>query len=170
MPLNESDLTSTGFGRAGIWTRLSLRNIARLGDVVYWSKNPSFSCFDGRVTGSANLKAPAGFSRIAGSAADFLNGTSAYLFFNADTLRSVIVQVMASYVWAHGFAEDFRKTATDAFGDGVCADLLQVPFKGPRSTFTRPLHHSCTWENGTTVLVSRIAPTGRSAHVHWSRK
>jgi hypothetical protein len=168
--LDESAMAKEGIAKAGMAMRFSLRNRTHFEDVIYWAKKPSFSFFDGEVTAFANLKTRPRTSRWDPSPADFINGTSAFLFFNRGSLRCAIVQVIMSYVWANGFIDDFRKTATPILGDANCSELSQVPFQKPQSKFFRSLYRTVEWENDTSILLSQISENGKNALVQWNRK
>jgi hypothetical protein len=168
MSPDQPALAKARLGKAGWATRFLLRSLIRPGEVVYWSKNPSFSFFDGQVPACAHLKSPPSFSAHPYSPSDLINGTSAFLFFNQMTLRRAITQIMASQFWANTFVDNFRKEAASTFGEPHCSDLSQIPLLGRPPKISRSLHRDCTWETDNTFLLSQIAPSGAAAFVQWA--
>ena len=173
MLLSESTLAKGRIRKASLLVSLQMWPLTQGGDDVYWAKNPSFSFFHGVVSAAPKLRV----TQASGLSSDFLNSTSAFLFFNNGRLRVVIAQVVGSYIKAQGFTGDFRSAAEAVLGQPESSPVVDVPFRMARSkSFTRaekvnrPFALNCTWSDGAASVVSQLGAGGRTALVKWERR
>lgn len=142
LALDTSHMEAARIKKAGFFIEHALPVPRAPGDVIYWAKNCTFSCFDGTLCEAANFDMSAG--------ADMMYGTTAYLFFNQKSLRYLIFAVIWSDIAASSFTENFRDAATRRLG---------------RAEEKSPLCH--IWKGGNEILVSELSATGNKAFLHW---
>jgi len=118
MPLDSSSFADAQIRKIGFFGKEFMPG-QKTGDIIYWSKNPTISCFGGRVQEAAMLDRRMG--------ADMIYGTSAYLFFNKNRLRYVIFQVIYSYSAAIRFTNEFREVASELLWEPEKLNYTQIP-------------------------------------------
>jgi len=89
-------------------------------NVIYWTKNPSVTCFNQEGVPSYP---PKGFEVWANldrkDGADAISGTSAYLYFQKNMLESVKFQVLMNETMAMGGIAEFTRLCQKEFGPPV---------------------------------------------------
>ena len=162
MPLNPSGLAGAGIRKMGFLANAFMPIKKFPGDTLYWIKNPVISCFDERV----EMCSP----RDRSMDADMMYGTAAYLFFNRNGLRYVILQVMASYFAADMFTSSLREAASEMLGPAEKCDYTDLPCAYRGITSSKPFHLRYAWLADGQSLVSEIGPSGKSAFLHWQHQ
>lgn len=114
-------------------------------DQIYFAQNCHIQCFNEQFVVAAfiDLTFPA----------DWMFGTSAYLFFNSDNLYKVIFQIISNDYAAEKYANEFRKLCQEHLGNSKEKnEILEV------------------WEDTDSIIMSEWSEGNENAYFYWEVK
>lgn len=151
MPLDVSSLASSKIKKMGFLSSILISAAKKPGDMIFWSKNPSISCFDEKASTFAY---PKGLDYDPSETVDprMMNGTTCLFFYNYNKLRATHFQVIGNRIAATMFLNVFFREALNKFGE-------------PKSHYGM----QATWHGQSTLIKCHLDAGEKDCLVSWER-